>query len=137
MKLLLGERSRMTARMRIGHRAERFVERRMKRRGFAILARNYGWKGGEIDLIGQRGELIVIMEVRFRHRENFVRAVDSVTPDKQRRIIRSAHGFLRKHPQFAHCTLRFDVAGVSRRGLLMTCDWVENAFSTELSSGHS
>lgn len=118
----------MTPRMRAGRRAERYVGRCMKRRGFSILERNYHWKGGEIDLIARQDDLIVIMEVRYK-RFDTRDAIETVTPGKQQRIIRSAQRFLRGHPELAHCAVRFDVAGVSSKGLFLECDWVENAFS--------
>ena len=114
--------------MRDGARAERFVARRMRWRGFTILARNFTWRGGELDLIARRGELLVIIEVRYRRDESRIRARETVNQRKQIRIIRGAHAFLRRHPGLARCALRFDIVGVSRKGLFLTCDWVENAF---------
>ena len=120
--------SNKTRKMRDGARAERFVARRMQRRGFAILARNFVWRGGELDLVARRGELIVIMEVRYRRNESRIRAKETVNQRKQQRIIQGARTFLRRRPELARCSVRFDVAGVSREGLFLTCDWVENAF---------
>lgn len=127
---------KMTPRMRVGRRAERFVARTMRRRGFSILARNYLWKGGEIDLIARRGDLVIIMEVRYRRRETHGSAIESVTPGKQQRIIRGAQRFLQRHPELRHCKVRFDVAGVSGKGLFLTCDWVENAFVAGQQTGY-
>lgn len=119
----------MTPRMRAGRRAERYVARHMKRRGYSILERNYLWKGGEIDLIARQGDLIVIMEVRYKRMGTLRNAIETVTLEKRRRIIRSAQHFLARHPELAECTVRFDVAGVSSKGLFLECDWVENAFT--------
>ena len=126
----------MTPRMRAGRRAERYVARCMKRRGFSILERNYLWKGGEIDLIARQGDLLVIMEVRYKRIGPLQNAIETVTSDKQQRIIRSAQHFLRRHPELAHCTVRFDVAGVSSKGLFLECDWVENAFTAGQQNGN-
>lgn len=126
----------LTPRIRAGRRAERYVARCMKRRGYSILERNYAWKGGEIDLIARRGGLIVIMEVRFKRTGTLRDAIETVVPDKRQRIIRSAERFLQRNPNLAHCQVRFDVAGVSSKGLFLECDWVENAFSAEQANGN-
>ena len=122
--------------MRAGSRAERYVARLMKRRGFAILARNYRCKSGEIDLVGRQGDLVVIVEVRYRRSEARGRAQDTVTREKQVRIVRAAHDYLRRHPALKNCRIRFDVAGVSRQGLFLTCEWVENAFQADVLQGN-
>ena len=121
--------------MRAGGRAERSVARLMRRRGFTILARNFATNAGEIDLIAEKGELLVIMEVRYRRSDEWGAAKDTVTVDKQARIVRCAQGYLRRHPNLKGARVRFDVAGVSRKGLFLTCDWVENAFYADLSRG--
>ena len=126
----------MTPRMRAGRRAERFVARCMRRRGFSILERNFLWKGGEIDLIARQDDLIVIMEVRYKRTGTLRKAIETVTPDKQQRIIRSAQRFLGRHPELAKCNVRFDVAGVSSKGLFLECDWVENAFTAGQQNGN-
>ena len=124
--------------MRDGARAERFVARRMHRRGFTILARNFTWRGGELDIVARRGELLVVMEVRYRGSESRRSAKQTVDQRKKRRIVQGARAFLGRHPELARCAVRFDIAGVSRKGLFLTCEWVENAFSpATLRSGGS
>jgi len=123
------------ARMNAGARAERYVARLMRRRGFTILARNFRSKAGEIDLIAQQGELLVVMEVRYRRSDEWGKPKDTVTAGKQAHIIRCAQDYLRRHPELKRARVRFDIAGVSRRGLFLTCDWVENAFHADLSRG--
>ena len=119
--------------MRAGWRAERYVARLMKRRGFAILARNYTSKTGEIDLIARQDDLLVIMEVRYRRSEERGQAKDTVTRDKQAHIVKTAQGYLHQHPELRRTRVRFDVAGVSKKGLFLTCEWVENAFHADMS----
>lgn len=124
--------------MRVGARAERLVARRMKRRGFLILAKNFTWRGGELDLIARRGELLVVMEVRYRKNESRMRAKETVNQRKKARIVQGARAFLKRHPELARCAVRFDIAGVSQKGLFLTCDWVENAFCpSDIRSGDS
>jgi len=122
-------------RMNAGARAERYVARLMKRRGFTIIARNFRSKAGEIDLIAARDELLVIMEVRYRRSDEWGRAKDTVTADKQAHIVRCTQDYLRRHPQWKRARVRFDVAGISKKGLFLTCDWVENAFHADMSRG--
>ncbi len=121
--------------MAAGARAELYVARLMKRRGFSILARNFRSKAGEIDLIAKQGELLVVMEVRYRRSDEWGKPQDTVTAKKQAHLIRCAQDYLRLHPELKRTRVRFDVAGVSRKGLFLTCDWVENAFHADLFRG--
>ncbi len=121
--------------MAAGARAELYVARLMKRRGFSILARNFRSKAGEIDLIAKQGELLVVMEVRYRRSDEWGKPQDTVTAKKQAHLIRCAQDYLRLHPKLKRTRVRFDVAGVSRKGLFLTCDWVENAFHADLFRG--
>ena len=48
-----------------GDIGEKFTERYLKKNGYKILERNYRQKCGEIDIIAQKGEYI-ILPVRMR-----------------------------------------------------------------------
>jgi putative endonuclease len=92
---------------RSGHWAEAFAAIRLMLSGYRILARRYRTKFGEIDLVARRGRLIVFVEVKRRN--DLQTGLESVTPLAQFRIRRAAELFLRRHPQLAELSLRFDL----------------------------
>lgn len=99
-----------------------------RRRGWRLLHRNYTARGGELDLVYRHDEELIIVEVRYRSRDDYGGALASVTPQKQRRIITATRHLLASQPSYAALAIRFDVVAVDGHNNL---DWVENAFHAE------
>ena len=91
--------------------------------GYAIVARNWRCRDGEIDLVALGHGVVAFCEVKTRTSDRFGTAAEAVTPLKQQRLRVLAARFLREHPQPASA-LRFDVASV-RSGRV---DVIEAAF---------
>lgn len=80
-------------------------------RGFRILARNWRCSLGEVDLIAERGGLLVFCEVKTRTRTGFGGGHDAVTWIKQRKVRQLAEAFIAsERPRYQG--IRFDVASV-------------------------
>lgn len=89
-----------------GLRAETLATLWLRAQLFTILDRNYRVQGGEIDIVAQRGHLIVFAEVKAR--ADLETAALAITPQKQRRIQRAVHHWLARHPRSTGCALRAD-----------------------------
>jgi len=97
-------------------------------RGLKILARNLRCRVGELDLVCLDGEVLVIVEVRHRARSDFGGAVGSVTPLKQRKVVRAAsYCWQRRRAWHAHA-LRFDVVALQVADGAETIEWIKDAF---------
>ena len=59
-------------------------------RGYEILARNWTWRGGELDIVACREGTIVFCEVKARSSRAFGEPPEAVGPLKQARLRRSA-----------------------------------------------
>jgi len=105
-----------------GLKAERAAEEFLKARGYAILDRNFRTRFGEIDLVARDGDMVVFVEVRFRSRDDFGSAQETVGREKQHRIVRTAQAYAQSRGLDA--ALRFDVVAVSPRG----CEHFPDAF---------
>lgn len=86
----------------------------LQMQGLRLLAQNWQQpKVGELDLVmletGPAWSTLVFIEVRQRQRSGFGDAALSVTPSKQRKVIKTAKYFLQQHPEYAHYDCRFDV----------------------------
>ena len=88
------------------HTARAYLERA----GYRTVETNFRTRFGEIDIIAERGEYIVFVEVKTRKSDRFASAREYVTPAKQRRIIATAELWLRQHPTALQP--RFDVVEV-------------------------
>lgn len=83
----------------------------LRRRGYAILARRYRTRHGEIDVVAREGETVVFVEVKARRDEAFGGGGAAVTGWKQQRIVRMATDYLARRGLLdAPC--RFDVVTV-------------------------
>jgi len=81
-------------RQRLGELGEDLACRELRRRGYAILARRYRTRHGEIDIIARDGPTIVFVEVKARRGRAFGRAVEAVTRTKRRRLVLMAGDYL-------------------------------------------
>ena len=79
-------------------------------RGYRVLATNV-WIGGyELDLVLQRGRLIVFCEVKAKGGAERGDPLEMITPEKVRRLRRAAETWVAANPDSTGCEARFDVA---------------------------
>ena len=98
-------------RQRLGQSAENLAVDELKRQGYAILARRYRTRHGEIDVVAQDGETLVFVEVKARTTGEFGEAAEAVTRWKQRRLVSMAVEYVSRHGLTARAC-RFDVVAV-------------------------
>ncbi len=91
---------------RLGHSGERLTILLLRLRGYSILARRFRCPAGEIDIVARRGEMLAMVEVKARRNGE----VEVLSVRQQQRIARAATFFIAMYPQFAHCTVRCDIA---------------------------
>ena len=112
MKLTEIFSSKNLSKKEIGDKGEELAVRHLKRQGYKILERNFSVpKLGEIDVVAADGEYLCFVEVRLRSRTDFGTPAQTVTPEKQRRIIRTAQYYI-KNNGLENAYVRFDVAEV-------------------------
>ncbi|MEQ1760842.1 MAG: YraN family protein [Vicinamibacterales bacterium] len=105
----------------------------LQRRGYAILARRYRTRAGEIDIIARDGPTIVFVEVKTRSDPRFGGGAAAVTPWKQRRIAHMALDFLSR-ARWTEKPCRFDVVVVDRDPDKVQVDIFTNAFAVSSAS---
>jgi len=91
-----------------GHQSELLVADLLKDQGFKILEQNYKKFFGEIDIIAQKKDLIVFVEVKAR-KNSQISMHELVRPSKQRKIILVAQSYMGRHNIYQKIC-RFDVA---------------------------
>lgn len=104
-----------TARQDLGKSGEDLAVAELGRRGYAIVARRYRTRHGEIDVVARDGDELVFVEVRRRSGEMCGAAAESVTRNKQRRVARMAADYLSRHGLYDRCAVRFDVVAIDDR----------------------
>jgi putative endonuclease len=80
-------------------------------RGYAIIARRYRTKFGEIDIIALDGDTTVFVEVKSRAGDEFGGGAAAVTAWKQRKVSLMATDYVARH-RLDNQPCRFDVVTV-------------------------
>lgn len=94
-----------------GNKGERKAAREYTKRGYKIVARNFSCRFGELDIVAQKHNTIVIAEVKTRKNANFAHAREFVDIHKQKRIINASKLFLQQNNLMDYI-IRFDVVEV-------------------------
>lgn len=117
--------------LRKGRWAERRAARFLQARGLTILERNFRGSSGEIDLIARDRQVIVFVEVKFRTREDFALAEESLLSPQRRRILAAAREYLAMMP--GRPAWRCDVIGITKpsRFAFPIITWLHSAFGPE------
>ena len=117
-------------RLDLGARGEELAVAWYTARGYAVLARNWRCREGELDLVASRGGCVVFCEVKTRTGTAFGLPAEAVTGEKQRRLRRLAARWLREQPSSMRFSdVRFDVACVTLRpGAEPSLEVIEAAF---------
>ena len=110
-----------------GETGEDLACRELRRRGYAILARRYRTRHGEIDIIARDGDVLVFVEVKARSGQEFGGPLAAVTLAKQRKVARMALDYLTRS-QLTAVACRFDVVGLFVKDGRTTFEVVRNAF---------
>jgi putative endonuclease len=98
-------------RQSLGKLGENLACAALIQRGYAILARRYRTRLGEIDIVARDGATLVFIEVKARAGDEFGGAAAAVTAWKQRRIALMAVDYVARH-RLENRPCRFDVVTV-------------------------
>jgi len=113
--------------LRLGALGEEAAAELLRKAGYRIVARNHRCSRGEVDVIAEKGDLLVFVEVRTRATAAFGGPEETVGTRKQRRVIAAARDYLgqRRGPPKA---ARFDVIAVVDGPAGPALTHFENAF---------
>jgi putative endonuclease len=116
-------------RQRLGEFGENLACAELERRGYAILARRYRTRFGEIDIVARDRGMLVFVEVKTREGDDFGGGAAAVTARKQRTLTHMATDYLSRH--HLHDTpCRFDVVTVDVAGGKATVEVYPHAFES-------
>lgn len=115
---------------KIGRKAEEVALQYLTRAGLKLITQNFSCRLGEIDLILWDQKTVVFAEVRYRSSTNYISPKETITPNKQRRIWKTAQYFLVRQKWIDAFPCRFDVLAIySDRA--PSIEWIKDAFRIE------
>ena len=115
------------ARQILGKTGEDLACRELERRGYAIVARRYRRRGGELDIVARDGPTLVFVEVKARDGRAFGEAAEAITGFKRRRITQLARDYMMRH-RLSACPCRFDVVSIQFDAGEPAVEVIQNAF---------
>ena len=95
----------------------------LQKQGLKLVDKNYYCRSGEIDLIMQDRQELVFVEVRYRAKNEYGSALESVDQHKIKKLIAAANHYVAKHQP--DLPMRFDVIGFDAS---FQPNWITNAF---------
>jgi putative endonuclease len=110
----------------IGQDGEDLALAYLQQQGLRLVERNFLCKVGELDLVMRDGEHLVFIEVRERNNPLFGGAAASISPAKQRRIVRAAKFYLLRFVKMPPC--RIDVVTIDEGHI----NWLRNAIIDQM-----
>ncbi|MEJ5312981.1 MULTISPECIES: YraN family protein [Anaerolinea] len=85
-----------TYRQRLGKWGEDLAVKYLTQKGYIILARNVRTEFGEIDIVAQRGETMIFVEVKTRTSQDFGYPESALTPQKKSHLLSAIQAYLQK-----------------------------------------
>lgn len=115
---------------KIGNDGENRACEYLSKKGYKIIERNWRTKEGEIDIIVEKANLLVFVEVKTLPNATYDMLLKVLNFEKQQRIIKTAKRFLINHRQYNNSYIRFDVIVLDMQNLPSVYH-IENAFSEQ------
>ena len=116
----------MDRRRQTGQQGEAIAAGYFIERGFRILDRNWRCPIGELDIVMEQGDTLIFVEVRTRRGQRYGSPEESITPNKQARLIELAHSYLQQL-QPSHQQWRIDILAVQLDQKPPQINHIENA----------
>lgn len=98
-------------RQQLGRGGEELAARTLEDAGYRVVARRWRRAGAELDLVCERGDQVVFVEVKTRSGRGYGTPAEAVTRLKRRRLARAALSFLVRRGWLDR-PCRFDVVEV-------------------------
>ena len=99
------------ARKELGKWGEEQALQYLVRSGFKLLHQNWKNRTGEIDLIMLDQEILVFVEVRTKSSTRFGSSIESITPQKKRKLKTMASHYL-QYKNYWDKEVRFDLIAI-------------------------
>ena len=87
----------MKSKIIIGKFGEKIAERYLQNNGYQIIAKNYYTRAGEIDLICEKNNVLIFVEIKTRTTTAFGWPEEAITVEKQKHLVKAAEKFLENY----------------------------------------
>jgi len=115
-------------RKELGALGERIAAEHLTGLGYVIRERNFRLREGEIDIVAEKDDYLVFIEVRTRRSHSFGTPEESVIARKKERLITLAQAYIQSHDGLPP-SWRIDVVALELgpKGAISRLELIENA----------
>jgi len=110
----------------LGNLGEQLATNLLLEKGYEVLERNFIFQKAEIDIIAQKKNELVIVEVKTRNSAFFGDPQDFVTPSKIKLLVKAANEYVISNN--LDVEVRFDIISVIKNKHVEQLEHFENAF---------
>ena len=113
---------------RLGSDGESIARSFLEKKGYSILAQNWRYRKLEIDIIAQKDNLLVIIEVKTRSSNAFGYPESFVSQRKMQNLIEAAAAYIEEKE--INAGIRFDVIAITKTKQGTNIEHFEDAFNS-------
>lgn len=110
----------------LGKIGEELAAQHLLAKGYKIHIRNYQYERAEVDIIAQKDNLMVCVEVKTRNSDFFGDPQSFVTPSKIKQIVKAMNAYLEAND--IELETRFDIIAVLKNKTTELVTHYEDAF---------
>lgn len=104
----------------------------LKKKGYRIRETNFRCRHGEIDIIAQKKDCLIFIEVRTKSGSAFGTPEESMTTAKKKKLVSTALGYIQSHDELpAQWRIDFIAIEMSYNGKPSRIDLIENAVESQ------
>ncbi|MBV1916305.1 MAG: YraN family protein [Pseudomonadales bacterium] len=101
----------------------------LETQGLTFVEKNFRIKQGELDLIMMDSGTLVFIEVRYRKSSKYGSPEETVTFQKQKKLLQAATAYLQNRGLTDRYPCRFDVVAITPIAQKPSFSWYKDAFS--------
>ena len=110
---------------KIGQKGEQIAKEFLIEQGYYILVSNWRFQHKEIDIIAQKNDLLVIVEVKTRS-SNYIKPREAVNKKKQQNLIMATAAYIEQYQ--IDLNVRFDVIEIILTNKMYKIHHIKEAF---------
>jgi len=113
-----------------GKLGEKLARKLLQKKGYHIRETNFRCRTGEIDIVAQKEDCLVFVEVRTKSSRDFGTPEESITEGKKERLVASALHYVDSHHDLPS-SWRIDVVAIEMddKGKSKRTELIENAIT--------
>ena len=110
----------------LGKLGEQLAANFLAKRGYKIITKNYRYLKAEVDIIAQKENTLIGVEVKTRSSDYFENPQDAVNPKKIKLLVSAMNNYVEEND--LDVEVRFDIIAITKTQKKFDIEHIEDAF---------